>query len=61
MDSLKLCKYFASDSINLKKFSTFICKWKINFIFQVFLKILQRYYEVIILGTLGVPGYTHPK
>ena len=47
---------------NLRRLST---SGKINFIFQVFLEILQsilqRYCERIILGTLGMPAYTHPK
>ena len=39
----------------------FIYKQKINFILPVFLEILQRYCKLVILGTLGKPGYTHPK
>ena len=30
---------------------------KINLHFQVFLEILQRYYKLVILGTLGMHGY----
>ena len=37
------------------------CKQKINFILHVFLEILQRYCELAIFGTLGMPGYTHQK
>ena len=40
---------------------TFICMQKINFIFHVFFEILQRYWKLVILGTLDMPGYAHPK
>ena len=39
----------------------FICKQKLNLILPVLLEILQRYCKLVILGTLGKPGYTHPK
>ena len=38
----------------------FICGQKFNFILHVFLKILQRYCKLVILGTLGIPG-THTQ
>ena len=38
-----------------------ISKEKINFIFHVLLEILQRYGKIVILGTLGMPGYPNPK
>ena len=34
---------------------------KINSILYVFLEILQRYYKVVVLGALGMPGRAHPK
>ena len=40
---------------------TFIYRQKLNFILHVFFEILQRYCKFIVLGTLGMPGYTHPK
>ena len=36
----------------------FICRTSILY---VFLKILQRYCKVVILGTLSIPGYAHLK
>ena len=39
----------------------FISRQKINFILYVFLEILQIYCKLVIFGTLGMPGYTHPK
>ena len=40
---------------------TFICRQKIKFILYVFLEILQRYCKLIVLGTLGMPGYKKPQ
>ena len=40
---------------------TFICRQKINLILHVFLEILQRYCELVVLGTLGIPDYAYPK
>ena len=40
---------------------TFICRQKINFILHDFLEMLQRYWKLIVLGTLSMPGYAHPK
>ena len=34
---------------------------KINFIFHVFLEILQCYSKLVILGTLDMLGYAYPK
>ena len=31
-----------------------------NVIHHIFLEILERYYK-LILGTLGMPGFAHPK
>ena len=45
----------------MKKPLTFICRQKIKFILHVFLEILQRYCKLIVLGTLGIHGYTNPK
>ena len=39
----------------------FNCRQKINFILHTFLEILKRYCELVILGTLGMPGYAHLK
>ena len=39
----------------------FFCRQKFNFILHVFLEILQRYCELVILGTFGMSGYAHPK
>ena len=36
----------------------FICK---NVILYVFLKMLQKYCKLVILGTLDIPGYAHLK
>ena len=47
-------------SINLLEFFMLMCMQKINSITQFFLKILQRNSKLVILGTLGMPGYT-PK
>ena len=44
------------DNIILKKPLIFICK---NFILYIFLKILQKYCKLIILGALGMPGFAH--
>ena len=35
-----------------------ICR---NFILYIFLNIWQRYCKLVILGTLGMPGYAHLK
>ena len=43
----------------MKKPLTFICRQKIKFILHVFLEILQRYCKLIVLGTLGMPGYAN--
>ena len=43
-------------NIILKKPLIFICK---NFILYIFLKILQRYCKLIILGALEMPGFAH--
>ena len=32
---------------------------KINSILHVFLKILQKYWKLVVLDTLGMPGHTH--
>ena len=45
----------------MKKPLTFIFRQKINFILHIFFEILQRYCKFVILGTLGMPGYAHPK
>ena len=39
----------------------FICRQKINFIFTVFLEMLQIYCKIVMLGTLGKPGSAHLK
>ena len=39
----------------------FICRQNINFVVHVFLEILQKYCELVFLGTLGMYGYAHPK
>ena len=48
-----------SESINLWKTLMFTCMQKINFILNFFLEILQRFCNLIILSTLGMPGHTH--
>ena len=40
---------------------TFIFRQNINFILDIFLEILQRYCEIIVLGTLVMPDYTNIK
>ena len=47
--------------INLRRPLTFNYMKKINFILHVFLEILQRNCELLILSTLSMPGYTHPS
>ena len=37
--------------------SLFICMQKINLIPPFFFEILQSYYKIALLGTLGMPGY----
>ena len=39
----------------------FVCKQKINFHLHVFLEILQRYCNLVILSTLDMVEYPHPK
>ena len=38
-----------------------ICMQKTNFITPFFLKIVKRNGKLVILGTLGMPGYANPK
>ena len=45
----------------LRRPLTFIRRQKIKFIIHVFLEILQRYGELIVLDTLGMPGFAYPK
>ena len=45
----------------LKKPLIFFCRQKINFIIHVSLEFLQKYWKPVILGTLDIPNYTHPK
>ena len=45
----------------MKKPLTFICRQKIKFILHAILEILQRYCKLIVLGTLGMPGYANSK
>ena len=40
-------------------FDIYLRAKKIKFILYIFLEILQRYCELVILGSLGMPGYTH--
>ena len=42
------------DGISLKKPLMFICRQKINFILKIFLKIVQKYCKLVILG---MPDY----
>ena len=39
----------------------FVCMQKINFIFPLFLEVLQRICNIVILGTLDMPGYSQQK
>ena len=50
-----------NDSINLKKPLAFICRQKINFTLHVFFEVLQGSCKLVILDSLGMPGYTTPK
>ena len=43
--------------IKLKENVMFICMQKINFILPFFFEILQRYHELAISGTSGIPSY----
>ena len=45
----------------MKKPLTLICRQKTKFILHIFLEILQRYCKLIVLGTLGMPGYANEK
>ena len=45
-----------NNGINLLDSLIFICMQKINFIPPFFFEILQRYYELAILGNLGMLG-----
>ena len=56
-----LASHTQSGTINLYKNLVFIRKQKINFIPHVFLEIFQRCCKLVILGTLSMPGYAHPK
>ena len=74
--SLRYCKYIAnllfrilwewqtshiqSDTMNLQKILVFICSQKVNFIPHVF-EAIAKICELLILGTLGMPGYAQPK
>ena len=42
-----------------RKFRRLLACKKIDFIAHYFLETLQRYYIVVILSTLGMPGCTH--
>ena len=35
--------------------------YKTMFILHLFLEILQKYYKIVILGTLGMSGHIHQK
>ena len=48
-------------SINLQEAFMLIYRHKINLIFHVFLETMQRYCKIVILGTMGMPCYAHPK
>ena len=56
-----MATYTLNDSINLKKPLMFICRQKINFILHIFLKLLERYCKLVILGPLHMASYAHPK
>ena len=45
----------------MKKPLTLICREKTKFILLFFLKILQRYWKLIVLSILGMPGKKPPK
>ena len=55
-----LARHTQSDTTNLYKTFVFICRQKINFVPHAFLEIL-RICKLLILGTWGMPGYTHWK
>ena len=48
-----------NDSTNLQKTLIFIFTQKVIFITHLFLKILQRYCKLVILGPLGTLGHAH--
>ena len=50
-----------SDAIKLYKTFVFICRQKNNFIIHIFSGDIAQICKLLILGTLGMPGYTHPK
>ena len=56
-----LVTHTKNDNSNLRKPVKFICRWNIKFILHVFLEILQRFCKLVVLGTLGMPGYASPK
>ena len=47
------------NGINLYDSLVFIFMQKIIFFPHLFREILQRYYKLIILGTLGTPDHAH--
>ena len=56
-----LVTHTKNDNSNLRKPVKFICRWNIKFILHVFLEILQRFCKLVVLGTLGMPGYASIK
>ena len=44
----------------MKKPLTFICRQKFKFILHVFLEILQRYWKLNVLGSMGMPRHAKP-
>ena len=50
-----------NDKTNLKKPLMFNYRQKINFIFMFLLIYLHSYWKLVILATLGIPGYTYQK
>ena len=50
-----------NEGINLQKTLTLIFMLQIKFIPQLFLEILPRYYKLLGLDTLGMPGHNHQK
>ena len=56
-----LAKHTQNVGIALWELFMFICIQKINFINVVFPKILQKYYQLPILGTLDMSDHFHQK
>ena len=56
-----LAMHTQKDTIKLKKIFLFIVKQKIKILTHVFQGDIAKICKLLILGTLGMPAYAHPK